>query len=366
MFIAACVQADITTVTLPPYWTGTYNLAVGTTIGGPYVAAQLIVNGVVVRNHVFEDEAMQHLSLAVTVDSTHFQDGQQVAVTMWALRLDGVAVSGSNSVTVKNRSFAWELPEFAVSPDSHSSDNVQSLTQAAGWNASECHTPGWTASSLRSILEGTGVHYVNSHGTIGQHRSDHSWLQWDGIQWLTMHEEVYADNYNIPNNSYMHMRRDQVGDYDANPSMALPPFNPSGVPQITFAFIDACDSGTSGNLFSSVLYPYRIYTFPVTTDQAVLTWAGYSNASKADRMNQELWSRLAAKKTIGQARQEMMDAQVGLSRSELWYVISQTYPNIQWVAVTSNAQVPAYGDLYTRIHGVYTGDNVNATTDWYL
>jgi hypothetical protein len=166
---------------------------------------------------------------------------------------------------------------------------------------------------------------------------------------ITNYEHLYGEGIHEddPFFSYEAMRLDQMGD-------DYPPYNSTATPQVTFAFIDACNSGGSGN-FLSIIYPYFIYDFEATTDQAVLTWGGYCSANKAAKMNQELWGRLADMYTVQEAIVDMIHEQEGLSRSQQWFIIS--FDNATFQAVDSVDEVPILGDPYTRIHGLYTGGN---------
>lgn len=166
--------------------------------------------------------------------------------------------------------------------------------------------------------------------------------------------------------SYSQMRFSHMGDYGTVPPPAYPPYNPTGVPQVSFAFIDACESGRD-DFFIHILYPFRIYSFSEVTNQAVLTWNGFSSLQRAERMNDELWSRLASKMTIEQALVDMIEENASLSRSNQWFIIQDTSGG-SWRQVSSLDDVPILGDPYTRIHGVYTGNNSLPTThpDWWL
>jgi hypothetical protein len=124
--LCTVARADTVSVTAPPYWTGTYNEVTGTAIGGPYVEALMRLNGEVTKHWVFEAPAMQHLTMALTVDSTHFETGSTVEISYELKRLDGQWVEGSGSVPVQNSAWSWEYPDFIGITGGHSSEIVRS------------------------------------------------------------------------------------------------------------------------------------------------------------------------------------------------------------------------------------------------
>lgn len=361
--LASIATSTVVTVSVPPYWTGTYNLASGSVVGGWFVEANLWIQGTQVDHKVFEEPLPQHVTLSVVVDSTHFAPGSSVQVLFEAKLSNGNWVSASETVPIINNAWAWEYPDFALTRAGHSSGIVQSLLSQAGWSCGEESQAQWTPANVRAVMAGQGVHYVNSHGNEYLHWSGHAVQTPGGMETL----DVYGQNNANPLASYLHMRRDHVGDYDANPLMLPPPFNPSGIPQMSFAFIDACNSG-QGTAFYTLLYPYRIYYDPigVAMNQAVLCWGGYSSIAKAARMNAELWSRLRDGMTIKAARADMIFVNDELEDEDAWLIYSVTTDPNNWVKVTLPEHLPILGDAFARVHGVYTGSDAVAPNGWYL
>lgn len=363
------LSADTVDVHVPPYWTGTLNLGRATAVGGPFDKAECWVNGEFVKEWIWEGGAMQHVTLARWFDSTHFTNGNLVSVEYKFRNVSGTWTSDSESVMVENYGFAWEFPEFINLPGGHSSDNVKTHAEQAGWTCGEDHSDEWDPVVVRNVLGGCGIHYVNSHGNPTMHwTAVYDMIQLGDI-WVKQHRYVYGavPAPPPPDDSYLAMRIDQVGDYTGSPpAIPYPPYNPSGVPYVTFAFIDACESGRTYQ-FNGILYPFYIYGYTETVDQAVLTWNGFSRANHAEVMNTQLWSRLASKKTIVLARTEMILDQATLPKSQLYFVIKDQLSD-PWRAVTSPADVPIWGDHYTRIHGIYTGNNSLPTghPDWWI
>ncbi len=188
-----------------------------------------------------------------------------------------------------------------------------------------------------------------------------------------IYDEVQAENAGLVNQSYRHFRIEQVGDYDADPSLPPPPYNPSGVPQVTFAFIDSCKSGDN-KLFARILYPGRIYDYipfendpgPYAMNQAVLTWSLYAHPLYGAQMNTELWTRLTSGNTISKVRMDMILKNLSSDRSGGFLQVSATLENPQYRLVYQASDMPIWGDFYTRVHGVYTGSDDIAPNGWYL
>lgn len=329
----------------------------------------LWVGDTLVRSYVFEDPIQQHITLSVVVDSTHFDHGDVVPVSFIAIKEDATTVSSSDTVVIKNRAWAWEFPAFAENLDSHTSEIVQQSLTAMGWATGEDHITDWDHVRVKQELSGIGVLYVGSHGTdLPSHWT--AGISSQDPQGNVVYHEMMGETA-IHSKSYRHFRMEQVGDYDAFPSLAPPPYNPSGVPQVTFAFMDSCESGEN-NAFARILYPGRIYDYippvndpgPYAMNQAVLTWNGYIPIDKGARVNQELWERLEQGMTIYDARQSMIAENALLNRNH-WLKVKDTLDG-PYHPVNSPIYMPIWGDFYTRVTSVYTGDDSYAPNWWYL
>jgi hypothetical protein len=128
-------------------------------------------------------------------------------------------------------------------------------------------------------------------------------------------------------------------------------------------FIDGCETG--GGDFASLIYPYFIYSFETTTDQAVLGWNVFALIDHKEIINENLWSRLRNKMTVGQALENMVNVNNSLSRGLQWFKVSDYGSGLPVRNATDN-DYDIQGDPNTRIHGVYTGnESLPADHNWW-
>jgi hypothetical protein len=133
------------------------------------------VNNELTKDIHFEAPAMQHVTLGLTCDSTHFTSGTSCEVEFWFLKLDGTWVHNSDTAPIKNNAFAWELDSISSQTGGHASETVQTEAELANWNTGESHSFGWTHEDVFGQLEGSGVHYVNSHANPLDHWTGNHW-----------------------------------------------------------------------------------------------------------------------------------------------------------------------------------------------
>lgn len=161
---AGLAYSDVMVMQVPPYLTNTYNRVSATAIGGPFDKAEIYVNGEFVRDWNWEGGAMQHMTISIVLDSTHFTPNHLVSVEAEFRNTNGTWIVDSESGYVLNDGFAWEYKEFVTVSGGHSSQLVKAEMEAAGWVAGEDHSNAWSANEVDAVLEGCGLHYVNSHG----------------------------------------------------------------------------------------------------------------------------------------------------------------------------------------------------------
>ena len=131
----------------------------------------------------------------------------------------------------------------------------------------------------------------------------------------------------------------------------LPPFNTTGQPAISLAYIETCSSGTTGS-FIRFCYPYdNGYGFNLE-DQCVMAYNTCVFIPEYEEKARVFYgSSLVVGQTVTQARQALVD-------DGRFHCGTNTTP-MRW------QDLPIYGDPNTRLETVYTRDG-RPPAGWFL
>ncbi len=296
-------------------------------------------------------------------DSTHFAPGSVLLTADATFHLakysppdsKDVTVHAEVSVPIKNLAALYGRYDMDVSPLCWT--NNQWDVGDASWNGSGLVAPileginhvvnvvtdqGWNFGSLASGLNNCSVVYVHTHGATTYFWTDTNDFHYfyPGAFNNSLDQDVYATQGPY---ALKPMRLNAIGS-------GLPPFNSTGNPPITIAFMDACDTGTDNSFADALLPPYtNYYSNPNIEDQAELGYSFTFLLSRTSAVDTVFWHALSEGKTADEARQEAYGAYQGANTP-------QDYEHFLHV----------WGDFYSRLHGVYTGSAVPlAQTAWY-
>ena len=136
----------------------------------------------------------------------------------------------------------------------------------------------------------------------------------------------------------------------------LPPFNSTGNPPINLAFLVNCGSGANEE-FLKFCFPYENAYGPWLENQAFIGFTPSINISDEFYITVLFIVPLADGYTVNHARAE---------------VLTQADPPIRSFPSGSDpgheltvTDMPIYGDRFTRIRSVYTGNDI-APVGWFL
>jgi hypothetical protein len=329
---------------MPFYLSGTKARASGwvRTSRGHLTEAKLSIQGQLVAswsydggpNVVFEN------SQAVMFDSSHFPAGSDVEVRVWGRNSWGDTVEASDAARVKNRIVGFNKRHWAFYPPG-GNGVAALLNEMAGSNyQSYTSTFGWDKAQVRQNLHNPGIWYVHSHGETGL------WHQTD----VESTDEPEAFWVNNPEPwSYAHGRDMWNGE-------GLPPFNSTEHPYVAFALCDWCESGIRQDI-QVLLYPYLDAYSTQITDQALIAWPGCIFVNDAYNRIWWLIRPMRQGKTVDQAVQILLQG----NRLENHPVRIHSWFNL----VDTTDEILVIGDKYTRVKGVYTGNNMTSAQSWY-
>lgn len=332
-------QAVTTQVDLPPFWTSTYNRAQGSATAynsgdGGFSQMKVYVEGNVVKSTNYSAPYPRMVAFDMVFDSTHFSSGILADVKIEVTDVSSGTFSTTSQVQIKNNAATYILPEFTSVPGGNPISDIIAKLTACNWMAS-AYSSGWTSSSLLTNLADEGVHYVDSHGGPNYHRD-------------TADADVYGDP-------------DYLAERTTLNGTGIPPYSSTHRTQMSFTFFDSCESGrfASGTKhLKAILFPYTIYDFSETHNQAAYTWEDYALSGEAEYHCGLLFADLKSGMTIKQAR-----AQIILDNATS-HKLHKQIASVDYL-VDNVADLPIWGDENTKIHTIYTGASGPVTTAWY-
>lgn len=365
---------------MPRYWTGTLNLAKGAAIseGGWIEEAWLYVKEAggswIEVNHWVDDPepgGPMGAALAAAFDSTNFEDDDVVFVRFVVTDVVGGILpttkeSNYGFAAVHNNAFAYQhhdyLPE---APASNGLTRAEFSMWYLGYDSTARNASGWTWQTVKDDSQDAAFLYFNTHGGFLPNEQLPTISTDAGAPPPGGGAYVYA----FHSDDVLEWRTEINGT-------GLPPFNSTGKPITTYVHIDSCWSGSPGHgKFTSWFWPYQNAYFPTppppgVIDQAVFGYTGRTWWADRQRMANEYWWRLEAARTIVEMRDALLEACLDYFKEtggEI-YVRFDPYPSSLNAIPRSLAMpedCPVWGDWYTRITGVYTGDTTVAPAYWH-
>jgi hypothetical protein len=258
---------------------------------------------------------------------------------------------------VDNKAFAFNDGRITATPGGNGTAEVEAALAGSTYSFDKDQGFTWDHDTVFSMLEDAGIYHVTAHGTGG-----------------TVHETpVFDTSTNSPDyvayggnpQSYEYYRAYWNGGL-----LDFPPFN-FGRPPIHFAMADYCESGVGcyefpghpgHGRFETMLFPY-FWNGEYMRNQAVWTWNGFTSVGLTQNAAWHVWTRLAAGKTVNKTRQLFL---AEMSKPVPWrpVFIRETLYD-PWRLVSTKYDCPILGDRYTRIRGVYTGNDLSVSTGWF-
>ena len=343
---------------MPRYWTGTLNLARGTAVseGGWIDAARLYIKaagdswGTPVRQWVDDPDPGGPMSMGLDVafDSTQFNDGDVVLFTFAVLDYVGVFYPQWKDATgfavVHNKSFAYQHSDFlAELPESDGATPANSAFGYMNYIETIRSASGWTQERVEADSNDAAILYFNTHGNVN-----------------TIETDVGSYTFNSQNVESWRQNINGSG---------WPPLNSTGKPLTQYVHIDACLSG-SDNSFTTWFWPYYRHYFPpsgpdnAVTNQALFGYAGLIFWDDRQRQASLYWPMLKAGRTVVEMRDNLVEF-----CNDYWDIYGERYISIERPTGTVShvdeaGDCPVWGDFYTRLKGVYTG-NTTWPVGWY-
>lgn len=327
-----------------------------------------MVNGIEVDrfDYVPGEPTTSNVDLEVVFDSTHFPNGMQCQVDIFGWSHQGFVYHASGTAPAVNRIVEFNLPVYLWIPGGNGTWQLQQEMAGQNYEFHIVYHNGWSHLDVAASLENAGILYENSHGAPNQFRTD----------------VLDPDQSAAPPPVYTYM----YGFYSPEPVLDLcqsrlawngsgfPPYNSGGMPPVHFGQMDSCESGgywadppPGSNAFATLLYHYADTNWPgvLSPNQAVWTWKGYTQVKCSQNQVWWVYSLMRDGKTARQARDIFVFYNNKPGYQNRRVTISPNNTPGSWVPVTSQEQVPVWGDPYARIKHVYTGDTTIPATEWY-
>lgn len=147
-----------------------------------------------------------------------------------------------------------------------------------------------------------------------------------------------------------------------------PPFNITQHPPVTFAMMCHCSSGFTPpddsmflHYFKTPLVPYYDGYGQFVKDQAVVTWGGTIFVSESQNQVYWFFSKLRLGKTVSFARDQFLALNVPGNP----HPVNVKPPDGTKHLASQPIDCKIYGDFYTRIKGVYTGNDLLPSSIWW-
>lgn len=325
---------------MPHYFTGTYNWVHGYVKPLPppnptdpptqLEWIKLHVNGQQVKE-IQRDPNAIHLAMQISavVDSTHFAHGSTLTVTVTAMDEHDRFYIDSDSAPITNVFRSYQHQDAGVNTP------VQTMLALAipGYSYFTRIGSGWSLADVMSAHSETSAAFFATHGATSL---------------------VQAGSGELISQSDMLLAR------TLSHGSGLSPFN-SGGPRTSLVVTLSCTTGINNNWYEPWFWPYEDAYGEWVKNQAGHGYSGSLFWDKMDKHSEELWTWLKAGKTIFRAREELILqelARIEDGQPPLYPVGGRDIP------FTHATQGPIWGDWYTTLRGVYTGNNFT-TLAWH-
>jgi hypothetical protein len=286
--------------------------------------------------------------VSVIFDSTEFNSEQSVLVKVEATCSYGHSHVASMSIPVKNRSailatqahpFASVNPQFpGQTIGMFFTDGVKDALEPVKYLTNTFkRNQSWNQADFLDSLGGCNVLAVASHGNDNQPR-------------IRASESTSTSSCSEITALSSHIAKSQVI------GSGISPRNSGSVPPFNLAFIMACKQGNFYE-WADLLIP----GYPNVVNQAVIGFKPYITALCAAEMAAPFFQLLANGFTVGFALQSYLEEEHNNYVADVVGPDGLANPNS--LRALGPADIALFGDPFTKLHGVYTGDHT-VTTVW--
>ena len=326
------------------YWSGTNSRVVvhavptGDTLG--ITAVRVTIGGEVVFSLTLPTFPIQfyiaEAGLTVMFDSTHFGNLTELTAKFEVKTTDNVNwQSATHTKLVKNAVGLYTDPDLAH-------PGIDILTNAySGMNYGVTYRHDWSTGFYFVDIRTMNALDLNVHGLNEVHYDGDDSTDTDlaeGQIWPTGAP---------PTESYETNLVSKIGT-------GLPPFNSTNWPAINFMHLNACLCG-NGSAWEEILHPKKnYYSANQIENQAVLAYKCYTLDNEHDDMSEYLMEKLTAGCTVKEGAKYLVDCQE--------IQVRDTENGPARLLLVSDTNI--YGDPYTRLTSVYTGDE-SSPAGWF-
>ncbi len=284
-----------------------------------------------------------------------------VQVDIYGWSHQGFEYHASGTAQVVNRIVGFNLPAFLMIPGGNGTWQLQQEMAGQNYEFHIVYHSGWSHLDVAASLENAGIFYENSHGGPNNFQTDAP----DPDP-----PPPYIYMFGSAPDPVLSMRQRRLVWNGAG----IPPYNAGGMPPVHFGQFDSCESGGTwaslppgDNSFAEALYPHADTNWPgvPSPNQAAWTWKGYTDIKKSQNQVWWVYTRMREGFTSREARDFFVLHNNDPAFKHRRVTISPTGLPFTWVPVTSQEQVPVWGDPYARIKYVYTGSTTIPATEWY-
>ena len=361
-----------TPTTVPLYYSGTncrvnYSARAGS--GERLREIKLVIGGEDTKSVIWGNTGQVKTGIInVVFDSSHFANATNPETHInvkWDKLINGTWVQqpdandlGSTSIVVKNKTLICSHADFP------GPGGISSFLTGNNYFTDQ-HFPNWTAQEHFDCMAGTNSIIISSHGYSGETNNGviRGRYNVSGIEQYVRSAGYWQESLTwtgwVP--GYDEERAAQMAPAPTN----FPPLNDTRNPPTNLLWIYTCHTGEDSS-FINCLFPYwNAYNFP--TDVGMFenqAYVGFMPGVKIANYPTEraLLHLMDEKRTVFRTRADL------ISESSDYTIAPFIDPGLPGNTIIwrelNLADMPIYGDETTRLHGVWTGNNVSVT-GWY-
>ncbi|GIK31440.1 MAG: hypothetical protein BroJett009_04320 [Armatimonadota bacterium] len=278
---------------------------------------------------------LHEVAPAIMFTSTKFPPGTNISIVLKVWTTDGPDPVEAWSAPVPKKDIAaifgrseWEDPPTAPTAGAHA---TKPHVQSANYDVSRFFvSPGWNVANVQEALGECSLFYASTHGDVEKFQTDLD----EQFVWA-------MEQYGNPN--VLSLRTAAIGT-------GLPPFNSTERPPITIAFMESCETGATDSFSSAFLFPSRNAYSPMKVEnQAYIGYTIKVGVDIAREVSDTFWRAMERGSTVLGARWSVFMHLIDAGLSDL-NPDDLTHDML-------NLIMPIYGDTFTRLHSVYTGNS---------
>ena len=272
-------------------------------------------------------QATVEVRMPLMFDSTHWAMGatNKIVATCEAIDAAGVHYASSAApVELKNIASILSIYEWETTESGASGAMAKTHLDAVGYDTSRWRfDPSWDELTVDEFLSECSAFHIQCHGE----------LDLLSLRPVTNDHLFYA----LPDPSWPSALESRVGALGSG----LPPFNSTGVPPVTAAFLDCCYTGGAPHFATGILFPQKNwFSGGAVENQAEIGWTVKTYVPDGKKYSNMLWGAL-------EEGHSAIDA-TKLTGSDYAYYEGER--GSTWKDV-----IACWGDPATRLKGVYDG-----------